>query len=113
MALTLSLLHHAGMCVLSGFSHVQLCATLWTVAHQAHLSMGASKQEYWSGLPCPPPGDLLHPEIKPKSLMVSCISRQVLYHLLHHPFQIPSVLGSSETSVVCLHPSLLRSLGSW
>ena len=45
-------------CMLSLFSHVQLLATLWTVAHQAPLSMGFSRQEYWSGLPCPPPGDL-------------------------------------------------------
>ena len=41
--------------------------TLWTVAHQAPLSMGFSRQEYWSGLPCPPPGDLPNPEIKPGS----------------------------------------------
>ena len=47
---------YARVCVLSRFSHVQLCATLWTVACQAPLSMGWSKQEYWSGLPCPPPG---------------------------------------------------------
>ena len=39
----------------------------WTVAHQAPLSMGFSRQEYWSGLPCPPPGDLPSPEIKPAS----------------------------------------------
>ena len=39
-------------------SHVQLFATLWTVAHQAPPSMGFSRQEYWSGLPFPPPGDL-------------------------------------------------------
>ena len=38
------------------FSHVQLFVTLWTVAHWAPLSMGFSKQEYFSGLPCPPPG---------------------------------------------------------
>ena len=44
-------------------------ATLWTVAHQAPLSMGFSRQEYWSGLPCPPPGDLPHPGIEPASLM--------------------------------------------
>ena len=44
--------------MLSHFSCVQLCATLWTAAHQAPLSMGFSRQEYWSGLPCPPPGDL-------------------------------------------------------
>ena len=37
------------------------------VAHQAPLSMGFSRQEYWSGSPCPPPGDLPHPEIEPAS----------------------------------------------
>ena len=42
-------------------SHVQLFVTLWTVAHQASLSMGFSRQEYWSGLPCPPPGDFSQP----------------------------------------------------
>ena len=40
--------------MLSGFSSVRLCVTPWTVAHQAPLSMGFSRQEYWSGLPCPP-----------------------------------------------------------
>ena len=44
-------------CVLSHFSHVQLLVTLWTEAHQVPLSMGFSRQEYWSGLPCPPPVD--------------------------------------------------------
>ena len=48
------------VCV-SGFSCVQLFVTLQTVAHQAPLSMGFSRQEYWSGLPCPPPGDLPDP----------------------------------------------------
>ena len=58
------------MCyVLSRFSHVQLFAILWTVAHQAPLSMGFSRQEYWSGLSYPPPGDLPNPGIKPASLM--------------------------------------------
>jgi len=56
-------------CVLSCFSRVQLFATLWTRACQAPLSMGFSRQEYWSGLPCPPPGDLPNPGIEPKSLM--------------------------------------------
>ena len=50
-------------CLLSRFSHVGLFATLWTVACQAPLSMGFSRQ-YWSGLPCPPPGDLHNPSIK-------------------------------------------------
>ena len=49
------------------FSRIQLCVTPWTVARQAPLSMGFSRQEYWSGLPCPPPGDLLHTGIKPQS----------------------------------------------
>ena len=53
-------------CVLSHFSCVWLFATLWTVAHQDPLmSVGFSRQEYWSGLPYPPPGDLSHPGIEP------------------------------------------------
>ena len=55
-------------CTLSGVSRVQLFATPWTAAHQAPLSMGFSKQEYWSGLPCPPAGDLPDPGIEPASL---------------------------------------------
>ena len=48
-------------------SHVQLFATPWTVARQAPLSMGFSRQEYWSGLPFPPLGDLPNPGIEPAS----------------------------------------------
>ena len=48
-------------------SRVQLFATLWTVAHQALPSMGFSRQEYWSGLPLPSPGDLPNPGIEPGS----------------------------------------------
>ena len=55
-------------CVLSHFSCVWLFVTTWTVAHQAPLSMGFSRQEYQSGLPCPSPGDLPGPGIKPVSL---------------------------------------------
>ena len=46
-----------------------LFVTPWTVAHQTPLSMGLSRQEYWSGWPCPPPGDLTDPGIKLASLM--------------------------------------------
>ena len=56
-------------CVLCWFSRVWLFMTLWTVACLSLLSMGCSRQEFWSGLPCPPPGDLSDPEIKPLSLM--------------------------------------------
>ena len=48
-------------------SRVRLFVTPWTVAHQAPLSMGFSRQEYWSGLPFPSPGDLPDPGIKPRS----------------------------------------------
>ena len=48
--------------------YVWLCVTRWTVAHQAPLSMGFSRQEYWSGLPCIPPGNFPDPGIEPKSL---------------------------------------------
>ena len=67
--------------MLNRFSHVQLCATLWTVAHQAPLSMGFFRQEYWSGLPCSPPGDLPNPGVESKSHYVTCVGRRVLYHL--------------------------------
>ena len=53
--------------MLSHFSRVPLFSTPWTVAHQAPLSVGFPRQEYWSGLPCPPPGDLPHPGVKPAS----------------------------------------------
>ena len=67
---------------LSRFSRGQLSATLWT-AHQAPLSMEFSRQEYWSGLPCPPPGDLPNPGIEPRSLALqadsgSCATREAL-----------------------------------
>ena len=55
------------VCILSCFSSAWLFATPWTIACQAPLSMGFSSQEYWSGLPCPPPGDLPDPGIKPVS----------------------------------------------
>ena len=61
-------------CVLSCFSCVQLFATLWTVTCQAPLSKGFSSQEYWSGLPWPPPGDLSNLGIKPASRMPPALS---------------------------------------
>ena len=56
-------------CLLRCFSCVQHFGTLWTVASRAPLSMGFSRQEYWSGLSCPPPGGLPDPGIEPVSLM--------------------------------------------
>ncbi|CAI9156261.1 unnamed protein product [Rangifer tarandus platyrhynchus] len=67
--------------MLNCFSHVPVFATLWTEACQAPLSMGFSRQEYWNGLPFPPPGDLpdsgIDQRIKPYN---SCIHRRVLCH---------------------------------
>ena len=56
------------MCVLSCFSCILLFVIVWAIVCQAPLFMGFSRQEYWNGLPCPPPGDLPDPGIKPKSL---------------------------------------------
>ena len=62
------------VCLVCHFSPVQLFATLWTVACQVPLSMGFSRQEHWSGLPCPPPVDLPDPGIKPTSLALQADS---------------------------------------
>ena len=60
--------------MLGHFSRVWLCATLWTVACQAPLSMGFPRQRYWSVLPCPPPGDLPNLEIEPRSPALQAVS---------------------------------------
>ena len=54
-------------CTLSCFSWVLFFVTPWTVAHQSPLSVGFSRQKHWSGLPCPPPGDLPYPGTQPRS----------------------------------------------
>ena len=75
------------LCVLSCFSHAQLFVTLWTETCQALLSMGFSRQEYWSGFLYPPPGDLPDPRIKPRSpvlhmdsLLGHCWVFQICWH---------------------------------
>ena len=72
----LALCHLVCVCVPSHFTHVQLCATPWTIAHQAPLSMEFFRQGYWSGLPSPSPGDLCNPGVQPTP-HVSCIRRWV------------------------------------
>ena len=67
-------------CTLSWWSHVQFFETPWTAAHQALLSMGFSRQEYWSGSPYPPLGDLPDPGIEPVSLMFPALTGGVLYY---------------------------------
>ena len=63
-------------CMLSHLSRVWLCATLWTVALQVPLSVGFSRQEHWSRLPSPPPGDLPNPGIEPQSLMSTALASE-------------------------------------
>ena len=58
---------HIAICVHACISHVQLFVTLWTVVHQAPLSVGFSRQEHWSGLSCPLPGHLPDPGFEPTS----------------------------------------------
>ena len=66
--------------VVKSLSHVRLFVTPWTVAHQTPPSMEFSRQEYWSGLPFPSPGDLPEPGIEPRS---PALQKQMLYHLSH------------------------------
>ena len=72
------------MCMLSHFSHVRLCVTPWTAACRAPLSTGFSRQEYWSGFPCPLPGDLPDPGTEPTCLISTDIGRWVFFYHQHH-----------------------------
>ena len=74
--------------MLSRFSRVQLFATPWTVALQVPLSIRFSRQEYWTGLPFLPPGDLPNPGIEPASVTSTCIDRKIFYPYHHQGNQI-------------------------
>ena len=76
-----------------------------TIAHQASLSMGFPRQEYWSGSPFPSPGDLLNPGDLLDQSCVSCIGRQILYHLAIWEVQI-QVTGSLIPTLNPLFPAL-------
>ena len=69
------------VCMFSQFSCVQLFATLWTEADPATLSMGLCREEYWSGLPCLPPGDLPNPSYQTHFCLCLLHCRQILYPL--------------------------------
>ena len=75
-------------------------ATAWTAAHQAPLSMGFPRQEYWSGLPFPPPRDLPDPGIEPAPPVVSYTGRQILYHLSHEGSSLTT--GPPGISMPCI-----------
>ena len=109
-----------GTWVLSHFSCVWLFVTLWTVTHQALLSMGFSRQKCWSGLSCPPPGsswprDLLHwqasslplaPPGKPPCMVFCCCSSRWVVFPSLQPH------GLQHTEVPCPSPSLRACLNS-
>ena len=71
---------HLFMCMCQSLSHVHLFATPQTVAYQASLSMGFSRQEYWSGLPFPSPGNLPNPGIEPRSLALKAVYTHIYTH---------------------------------
>ena len=75
------------MCVCKSLSHVALFVTLWTVACQSPLSMGFSRQEYWSGLPFPSSGDLPNPGTEPWS----------------HTLQADSFLSEPLVKPICMY----------
>ena len=97
------------VCVLSHFSRVRLFATLWTVACQAPLSMGLSRQEYWSGSPCPPPGGLPNLGIKPTSLKSPALQADSL--LLSHRGSPMQPSKGRKSWHVLQHEWNLRILG--
>ena len=103
-----------------------LFATLWIVAYQALPSMGFSRQDYWSGLPFPPPGDLSDPGIKPKSLESSGTGRQILYHwatgeaqyyhTLFNQLEIPGTVGKAGLHALfptIFHTPVLAQFSLW
>ena len=95
------------VCVFSRFSPVCLFEALWTIAHQAPLSMGFSRQEYWSGLSCPPPGDLPDlPDPPPGDFTGTCLPcllhcRQIVLLLMH--WGSPSMRGLTTFMFHCCY----------
>ena len=99
------------MLLLRRFSQVQLFVTLWTVARQAPQSMEFSRQEYWSGLPFPPPGDTLDPGIEPGSPEVPALQADSI-PLSHCHWRNSTLLH--DNSHLILHSFVsLRSLITW
>ena len=98
--------------VLICFSRVWLCTALWIVACQAPLSMGFSRQDYWSRLPCPPPGDLSDPSDWHWIFYVSCISRQLLYHQCHLGSPIWMACSINIASYFSHSTLILRSINN-
>ena len=99
---------HTRACVLSGFSRVQLFATLWTVSRQVSLSIRFSRQEHWTGLPCPPPGNLPNPGIEPAPNHAFCAPALQADSLPAEPLGKPLLLLFTYSLI--FHSTLYRTL---
>ena len=111
-------------CQVNSLSRVQLFATPWTVAYQAPLSMGFSRQECWSGLPFPSSGDLPDPGIEPGSstLQADALSSEPprkpiftnnfseTYHLVLILFALPAILSILDYSLLLTLPCILHDI---
>ena len=86
-------------------------ATPWTIAHQAPLSMGFSKQEYWSGFSFPSPGDLPEPGIEPTSTVL----RQILYHWATRKAQLMLINFNNQACCERVYAMNIKSMdfGFW
>ena len=111
---------HLNKLQLHSLSHVRLFATPWTVAHQASLSMGFSRQEYWSGLPFPSPGDLPKLGIEPGSPVLQTVSlpfelnweaHELIYGL--HYVEIYSLYTNIVEKEMATHSSILAWRIPW
>ena len=94
-------------------SHVQLFVTPWTVAHQASLSRGFSQQEYWSGVPFPPPGHLPDPGIEPTSLTSPELAGRFFSTISASKSCVFAVLSILEDSPLVFYPLRLEILEPW
>ena len=90
--------------LLSNFGRVQLCVNPWIVVHQAPVSMGFPRQEYWIGLPCLPPGDLPNPGIKPRSPTLQVDS------LLSEPPEKPKNTGMGSLTLLQMNQMIILFL---
>ena len=89
-------------------SHIQLFVTPWTVACQASLSVNFPRQEYWSGLPFPAPGDLPHPGIKPMSLASRALAGSLFTSWATKDTNIDNMVVVQSFSCVWLWPHGLQ-----
>ena len=90
------------------FSRIRLFATPWTVAYQAPPSMGFSRQEDWSGMPFPSPGDLPNPGIKPRSptVQADALTSEPLGKPMQGPTQITQNVDKlilRDSQGICVH----------